>query len=406
MAGIGAAIGEFTRGYASGLKLSSDLDDAQKKRDLYQAEIDTRNAALEKSKKIDAAREELANATKNFFPMPDGTDPVATKVGIQDPAKTEKVAADSAMNYRNAMFKYLSIASPEKLDDFRRNSKSEDLQLAALDAARVTAGLMTQDPRALEKAAQMNGILGPGETLDLKRSAFEKDKSVRFAINGADGKPLPDQVMSRDQIHFMGYRFLNDPNAMMQHASTFANNRENQILQRDQLTQLTKDQDERRAEQARHNRVSEGISAASVRAQGEGAAEAREARLQAQKDGLMERRLTGLQQTYSGLYKDVESNQELTLNPKQKAERLTMLQQTSGYAKMALMATSDMGGTVDYSALQDPAAMSRYMRGEGVAQLVKKTRGKDGQIIDGPPVPGFGITETGMIVPYRPKAKP
>jgi len=398
MAGIGAAIGEFTRGYATGLKLSSDLDDAKKKRDLYQAEIDTRNQALEKSKKIDAAREELATATKGFFPMPDGSDPIAGSVGIKDPVKMEQLAAQTSANYRNAMFKYLSIADPSKLDDFRRNTKSEDMQIAALDAARVTAGLMTQDPRALEKAAQMNGILGPGETLDLKRSAFEKDKSVRFAINGADGKPLPDQVMSRDQIHFMGYRFLNDPNAMMQHASTFARDRETQALARETLDENVKARERSDETSRRGQDLSYSASMAHAAASGANARESAASRADAKQAQLIQSGQKILADAFAPSISAIKDDLESRLTPGQRRIEASNLSASLGVAQTSFELTTRMGKVPNLGELANPDRMKEIRSGVGVLQLYDHVNKRE--------VPGYGITRDGNVVPFnKPKDK-
>lgn len=405
MAGIGAAIGEFTRGYATGLKLSSDLDDAQKKRDLYQAEIDTRNEALRKSKQIDEAKVELANSMKEFFPLPDGSDPVAAKAGINNPEKSSQIAADSSLKYRNAMFKYLSIASPDKLDEFRRTMKSEDMQLAALDAARVTAGLMTQDKRALEQAAKMNGVLAPGMTLDLKRSGYEKDGSVRFAINDADGKALPDNVMSKEQIHYMGYRFLNDPNAMMQHAQTFAHQRETERLQRDQLAQTTKHQDATLAEMIRSHNLDYSARMAGIGAQNRATGEAAASRQELARERAMTTHITNVGSTYGDIEKSILQSPEFIGDPKRQKEALTEVRRVRGAAMDAIQLNMSMGRPINYAEVMDPGRMSEILSGRGVAPLYEKIKQKDGTVVDGARIPGLGITSGGLIVRYQDKSQ-
>lgn len=75
MAGIGSAFGGFAKGYTQGLKLRSDLDDAEQRRGLMGLEKEQKQLALENEKTFNDLSKKIGTEINAFNELPDKDDP-------------------------------------------------------------------------------------------------------------------------------------------------------------------------------------------------------------------------------------------------------------------------------------------------------------------------------------------
>lgn len=75
MAGIGSALGGFAKGYTQGLKLRSDLDDAEERRGILGLEKQAKQLAIDNEKAFADLNKQISTEINTFNEMPNKDDP-------------------------------------------------------------------------------------------------------------------------------------------------------------------------------------------------------------------------------------------------------------------------------------------------------------------------------------------